>query len=63
MSGKDLDNFLEYHGISDKTFGTMTGYTTQAVKTWISGTRKVPPVIVKLVSVWQKHPEIMVMFE
>jgi DNA-binding transcriptional regulator YiaG len=59
VTNESLLTFLDYHGLSDKEFANLIGVTRPAVAHWISGKRKVPNTVAKLIRFFNNKPELM----
>lgn len=55
----ELDDFLHRHYLDKVTFAKMLDVTPGAVTHWLTGTRKIPSTVAKLVRVFERDPSIM----
>lgn len=60
MTPEELDEAMGELGLNAQSLALRIGVTDRAVRRWLEGTRKVPPPVEKLLSLWLAHPSIRV---
>lgn len=56
MSTDELEMFLEKHDMSDKHLADLLGITEQAVAHWVSGQRRIPAPMSRLIRFFNNQP-------
>jgi len=59
LSAKDLNKFLNHHGISIDEFAKILGVTNQAVRLWTSEQREFSVTNTRIVRLFQKYPQLI----
>ena len=54
---KELQKFMNYHGISIKEMSEILGVTPQAVNLWLNGQREISVTLSRLVRMFMKYPD------
>lgn len=63
MTGKELDQFMEFTGIGEKELADLLGVTHGAVRHWLNDRRDIPKPIVKVINVWKSQPQLVALWE
>ena len=59
LTAKELREFLNHNGISNKEFSEILGVTTQAVSMWIVGTRDFSITNSRIIRMFVKYPQLI----
>ena len=59
LTAVELKAFMDKHGISTKEMGTILGVSLQAVRLWLSGDRGISLTITRLITMFEKYPQLI----
>jgi len=56
---KELQEFMNYHGISNKEFSEIFGVTESAVSLWLNGKREMSITNSRLIRLFDSYPQLI----
>ncbi len=56
---KELQTFMNFHGVSKKEFSEILGVSIQAVNLWMNGKREFSITNSKLIKIFIKYPQLI----
>lgn len=59
MKPKELQAFMNHHGISRKELCELLGVSVQAVTLWINNKREINMTITRLIRLFHKYPRLL----